>query len=171
MVPSIGGSLYAPAALALSKLFRLRSLRSPFRWVFQAGDPLHVEVAEMTSTTSRTSRKQERERAWRRLRQAIVDEILDKLPSTVPLDDIPATLSIPPEAVRAGLMSGTLVGVIVGDRLHMKCDESAVFLREQTTLRLPLPESLRPTGAASTLHVREPILCMTTTPHPLQKGA
>jgi hypothetical protein len=96
--------------------------------------------------------------AWLQLRRAIADEILGKLPPILPLPQISVQLSIPPADIRRGLADGTIVTTVVDEVVHMVCDASHVFLRQQSKIRLPLPESLRPVGAASTQKIRESIL-------------
>jgi hypothetical protein len=95
---------------------------------------------------------------WLDLRKAIAEEIIGKLPATLPVEQIALRLSIPPADIRRGLANGTIVTTIADGTLHMVCDASHVFLQQQSKIRLPLPESLRPVGAASTLRVRESIL-------------
>lgn len=85
--------------------------------------------------------------AWRRLRQAIAEEIVGKLPHVLEVEEIPIRLSIPRAEVQRGLDDGSIVTTKISGKLHMVCGASREFLQAQTRIRLPLPETLRPIGA------------------------
>jgi hypothetical protein len=90
------------------------------------------------------ARRRRADSAWLRLRLAITDEIIGKLPAVLEVDNIPNELGIPLADVHRAVQLGTIVTTTIAGKLHMISDASHSFLREQSRIRLPLPQSLRP---------------------------
>lgn len=78
------------------------------------------------------------------LRAAIAEELVEKLPATVPLERIPQLLHVPDADVSAAVGSGAISVVDVDDVPCMVTAKSRGFLSRELGIRLPLPDRLDP---------------------------
>lgn len=85
---------------------------------------------------------------WTRLRVALADELIGKLPSSIPLVDVAKLLRVDDATVLRAIADGSLVTVRAMDGVHMDTQQSAAFIRREWRSRLALPESVRPRGLA-----------------------
>lgn len=103
-----------------------------------------IETGVIPSVGAIRAARLRREEAWKQLRAAIAEDLIGKLPESIPLTRIPSLLHVPGTEVRRAVADGAIAVARVGGVRCMITSQSREFLASESRIRLPLPEHLNP---------------------------